>query len=117
MGALVYPSHCLNLLDYGVLDEVKDAYCFLLDVFKRAGEEPPKNRCEQNGILINRYLDCAVIDSVHQLRKDARLTGYDTVLGAFEEGAHLFKGSTFREKTHLQIAVRNRSCILKYFIP
>ena len=66
MGALVYPSHCLNLLDYGVLDEVKDAYCFLLDVFKKAGEEPPKNRCEQNGILINRYLDCAVIDSVHQ---------------------------------------------------
>lgn len=117
VGALIYPSFCLNLLDFGVLDEVKDAYNFLLEVFRKTGEEPPVNRCEQNGILVNRYLDCAVINSVHQLRKDAGLTTYDTVVGAFEEGDLLFDGSAFREKTHLQIAVRNRSCILKYFSP
>ena len=117
VGALIYPGLCLNLLDFGVLDEVKDAYNFLLDVFSKAGEEPPRNRCELNGILVNRRLDCAVMNSVHQLRKEAGLTAYDTVLGAFEEGAPLFDGSAFREKTHLQIAVRNHSCILKYFLP
>ena len=117
VGALIYPSRCLSLLDFGVLDEVKDACNFLLDVFRKTGEEPPRNRCELNGILVNRQGDCAVMNSVHQLRKEAGLTAYDTVLGAFEEGAPLFDGSAFREKTHLQIAVRNHSCILKYFLP
>lgn len=117
LGSLIYPSLCLNLLDFGVLDEVKDAYSFLLNVLKKARNEPPKNRCEQNGIFVNRALDCAVINSVHQFRRDAGLPEYDTVMGAFEEGTRLFEGSAFKERTHLQIAVRNRSCILKYFSP
>lgn len=117
VGAIIYPGLCLNLLDFGVIDEVRDAYSFLLEVFKKAEDDPPVNHCEQNGILVNRPLDCAVIESVHQLRRDAGLPAYDTVLGAFEEGPPLFEGSAFRERTHLQIAVRNRSCILKYFKP
>jgi hypothetical protein len=40
-----------------------------------------------------------------------------TVRGVFVEGNPAFPGSQIYAKTHVQIAVRDSSCILGYFLP
>lgn len=39
----------------------------------------------------------------------------DTVKGVFTEGTPLYEGSGFREKTHIQIVVRDSQCIKGLF--
>lgn len=75
----------------------------------------PQNTKQDNGVYLKRDLDCAVIETCHKLREKLGHQRYDTVYGVFEEGGSLFDGSGFREKTHVQIAVRNTECILGYF--
>jgi hypothetical protein len=42
---------------------------------------------------------------------------YDTVRGAFLEGDPIYPGAGFSREAHIQIAVRNRACILGVFRP
>ena len=42
---------------------------------------------------------------------------FDTVYGYFQEGKEAFPGAGVREKSHIQICVKNLSCIKGYFIP
>lgn len=68
-----------------------------------------------------RYLDCAVIETLHQAREmrnrqlmaesKGEMPPYATVRGAFFEGTPLYPGAGFRAKTHVQICVRDLSCI------
>lgn len=116
IGAFIYPGLCLNLTDYGVMRELADAYQFLADSSHATKVVLPRNSHESNGILLRRSLDCAVIKTVHQLREDSGADAYDTVYGVFEEGAALYSGAGFKERTHVQIAVRNTDeCVLGYF--
>jgi hypothetical protein len=115
IGAFVAPGLCLNLTDYGVGSELKKAFNALRRLSEASGAPLPENSATENGIFLNRRLDCAVIKVVHQLREDDSLPAYDTVYGVFEEGNPLFVGSAFKEKTHVQIAVRNPDCIIGYF--
>jgi hypothetical protein len=40
-----------------------------------------------------------------------------TVRGAFEEGDEPFPGAALKKETHIQVAVRDRQCILGLFRP
>jgi hypothetical protein len=113
VGALVYPGLCLNLMDYGVIEELRVAY----EVLKtsRNGKEMPTNSSPKNGVPLSRRLDCAVIEMLHQLRSEAELDSYDTVFGVFEEGDVAYPGAAFKEKTHIQLGVRNLDVIVGYF--
>jgi len=71
----------------------------------------PENSADQ----LRRNLDCAVIRRLPTILEAQHLPAVDTVKGVFTEGAPLFPGSGFREKTHIQIAVRNRQCIKGVF--
>lgn len=81
--------------------------------------------CNQGGNdLLKRYLDCAVIQTLHKIRDEVSATGndgllppYQTVRAAFREGERLYPDMCFHEKTHIQIAVRDPSCIKGYFRP
>lgn len=116
IGAFIIPGLCLNLTDYGVKDEIKHAHYFLVEsICKGSKIAMPQNDKLENGVFLKRDLDCAVIETLHKLRMKLDLPPYDTVYGVFEEGGSLFDGSGFREKTHVQIAVRNTECILGYF--
>jgi len=42
---------------------------------------------------------------------------FDSVRGMFIEGSTLYPKSGFREKNHIQIAIRNPNCIKGFFIP
>jgi len=115
VGAFIHPGLCLNLTDYGVMEEIKSAYNILRAFSESAGTPLPENKVQDEGIFLQRHLDCAVIKTVHALREEGQELAYDTVYGVFEEGKELFDGSGFREKTHVQMAVRNLDCIIGYF--
>lgn len=117
VGAYVQPGLCLNLTDFGVVQELRFAYEFLASLTKQSGSPLPRNTAQQDGIFLRRALDCAVVKMLHQLRADAEDPPYDTVYGVFFEGKELYEGSGFHEKTHVQIAVVNPACILGYFRP
>ena len=61
LGAFAYPGNCLNLTDYGVMDELALAYRATETLFKRAETPLPANSDRRNGIYMRRQLDCAVI--------------------------------------------------------
>lgn len=117
VGALIHAGRCLNLTDYGATEEIKLAYEYLKKMSETSGSPLPKNDRDDNfGTPVRRYLDCAVLQTVHQLRKRDNQSPYDTVMGVFEEGGPLFDGSAIRERTHIQIAVLNAAdCIVGYF--
>ncbi len=70
----------------------------------------------ENDRLMHR-LDCAAIN--YGLPWLTGLFGieFQTVRSVFQEGKPVFEGSDIREKSHIQIAVRDPSCILGYFKP
>jgi hypothetical protein len=57
--------------------------------------------------LLQRYLDCAVINHTHSINKRADRKPFETVRGVFLEGKRIYETSGFYEKTHIQICVRN----------
>ena len=54
-------------------------------------------------------------ETLHRTREEIGQPRYDTVTAFFENGDIAFPGAGFKEKTHLQIAVRNPAVILGYF--
>ncbi len=114
LGAVIDLGRCCNLLDVAALKEVKEAHNFLVVTQKAAAAPMPQNKGTDRAA---RFLDQAVITTMHQVRDVCQLAPYDTVRGAFWEGADLYEGSSFAAKNHVQIAVRNRQCIKAYFRP
>ncbi len=85
----------------------------IVATFEDKGLALPKNRGAQGKI---RELDCFVINQCLKLMKKQGLE-YDTVRGAFLEGDPVYPDAGFSRESHIQIAVRNPSCILGVFRP
>jgi len=100
------------------LSLLKIGYKELKKSEKRYGVKIPKNLpLKENGDLLIRYLDCAVIQSIHQFNKDRNGKEFDSVRGVFFEGDELYPNAWFKENNHIQIAIRNPNCIKGYFVP
>jgi len=118
IGAVIDLGRCLNLLDAASLEIVKEGYTILRNTSNIAGTELPRNKLLNNsGDLLLRYLDCAVIQSVHTSIEERSEPPYDSVRGAFWEGSELYPDAGFKEKNHIQICVRNPNCIKGFFLP
>lgn len=113
LGAIIDLGHCLDLMDSKYLDVLKVSYDYLCESSKKHKLELPKN----NKDLLVRYLDCAVIETAHELNIKLGKTDYDSVRGVFFEGNDLYENAGFKEKNHIQIAIRNQECIKGFFIP
>lgn len=113
VGAVIGLGFCLDLTTKAGLDTVASAYRELRKVVETAGDdvELPKNHPD----LLRRYLDCAVINHLHQIREDAGERPFDSVRGVFIEGKELYPTSGFHHKTHIQIAIRSTECIKGVF--
>jgi hypothetical protein len=108
LGVAICLGRCLDLTDSEFIHEVKTAYTSLASI----KSELPVNA---KGFL--RYLDCAVIEAVHTMRKDLKLPPYDSVRSVFWEGTEPYDGAGFRDKNHIQICIRNPNCIKGLFLP
>lgn len=118
IGAVIDLGHCLNLTDGKSINLLKRQY----DIFKMemdiANKKMPVNKdINGNTDKLLRRLDCAVIENMHQERKIFNRPAFDSVRGIFFEGSPIYQGSEFRERTHVQICIRNPNCIKGYFAP
>lgn len=125
IGAVIDLGHCLDLANRENLELVRLAYKAFKAEQTAAGFSLPDNRSvkgqpDQDRVL--RFLDCAVIRHLHTAidrvpEKNRIVQPFDTVRGMFTEGKKLYPGCGYREKTHVQIAVRNSACIKGLFFP
>lgn len=113
LGAIIDLGHCLDLIDSKYLDVLKVSYDYLCLSSKEHNLEIPKNSKD----LLIRNLDCAVIETAHELNLTLGKADYDSVRGVFFEGNDLYENAGFKEKNHIQIAIRNQECIKGFFIP
>lgn len=117
LGAIIDLGHCLDLLDSKYLEVLKESYGFLCAMSNKFELELPSNLTSPTGELLRRDLDCAVIETAHEINRDLQRPEYDSVKGVFLEGNDLYKNPGFKEKNHIQIAIRNQACIKGFFIP
>lgn len=115
VGAIIDLGECLNLLDSRFIDIVKKAHEDLTFAHEEAQEPIPSNSGGPDRLL--RRLDYAVIQMLHTTREHRNEPAFDTVRAAFIEGEPLYKGAGFYTKNHIQICVRNLSCVKGYFRP
>jgi hypothetical protein len=116
IGAVIDLGFCMNLVDRPALLELKAAHDDMEADFKVLEQPLPRNEGPTDDLL-RRFLDKAVFDHVHTLREDRGLDEYQTVRSPFLEGKPLYENTFFKLKTHIQIAVRDHTCIKGYFLP
>lgn len=114
LGAVIDLGNCLNLADAEALKQVRAAHDEYERLCDSAGIQKAKNRGPD---LRARYLDCAVMESLHQLNQVEGELAFDTVRGFFIEGRELYDGAGFRELDHIQICVRSLDQIIGFFWP
>lgn len=111
VGAVINPGLCLDTSSASGLQIVRDAYQQFAQL-SAAGQQPtPRNSKD----LRRRDLDCAVMKLAHRVRQEQNLPAADSVRGVFVEGDPIYENAGFREKTHVQLAVRNPDCIKGVF--
>jgi hypothetical protein len=113
VGAVLELGRCFNLMEYGLLAELQDAFEVAELTYLAAGLAFPENRVGAD--LVKRYRDKLVMDSVHALRARQKLAAYQSVRAAFQEGESVYPTAGFRRKTHIQIAILDPQCIKGYF--
>ena len=101
-----------------MLQLLKSSYEIFKSIYEKTGGTLPENRPIGNSKdLLARELDCAVFETLHEIRKAEDERFFDSVRGVFWEGDALYPGAGFREKDHIQICIRNPNCIKGYFLP
>jgi len=111
VGAIIKLGRCLDLSEIRSTELLADAFGPFAREQARQKQPLPRNKGKR------RELDCAVIDfAAKQIRKKTG-QAVQTVRGAFLEGGPIFPGSSLLKETHIQIAVRDISCIIGLFRP
>lgn len=118
VGALLQLGNCFDLMDTRFTKNLGEAYATFATLSKRSKTPLPRNTGKTKDLMLRR-LDCAVIKWNLELLAGLAENSikYDTVRCGFVEGKPAFKGSGIREKSHVQLAVRNPSCIIGVFRP
>lgn len=111
VGAVIDLGYCLDLTTSRGLQATKTAFTELQQIHTVAGDRLPENY--PNGAL--NYLDCKVLNHLHYMQAVDGKPAFDTVKGVFIESPPLYEGSAFGVKNHIQIAVRNPTCIKGVF--
>jgi len=100
IGAVLDLGYCLDLLDYKSLTILKTAYTVLTQGI-RSSEFQVKNRPAKGNPdeLLIRELDCAVVETVHTINRDASRRPFDSVRGVFWEGICFIQTQDFGKRT------------------
>jgi hypothetical protein len=112
VGAIIDLGLCLDLTTLAGVTEVKAAYGVYVELIRASASQVlPTNSKDK----LRRSLDCAVINTLCTIRLNSGQAPIDTVKGVFLEGGPIYPDAGILEKTHIQICVRNRSCIKGVF--
>lgn len=84
VGAYIDLGVCLNLVEQRAINELILAHKALKALMDSANKEMPVNISGDSGRdFMWRNLDCAVINTVHELRRENNAPEYNTVRGVF----------------------------------
>jgi hypothetical protein len=114
LGAIIDLGNCLNLIDSEHLELVRAAHQAYLQLCQISGLKPAQNKGKD---LRARYLDKAVIETLHRLRQDEKQQPFDSVRAFFVEGEPLYEDAGLHSLDHIQICVRDPRNIVGYFLP
>lgn len=117
VGAVINLGSCFDLFDRAAIKSLESAYSGFRNLFDGVIEYPsnkPGYKGDQDNL--RRELDCSVLNYTLGFHERNGIS-YDSVRGLFPEGVAVLEGSSIMSKTHIQISVRNRSCIIGYFRP
>ena len=120
IGAIIDPGLCLDLTEEASLTLIQQAHANLVRAYSGIESPMPVNEPghPSDNDFVKRYLDCAVINFLHQTRAIAVLEPFDTVRAPFLEGGPLYEGAKIAAKTHVQWCVRSpKRGIIGYFRP
>jgi hypothetical protein len=112
VGAIIDLGLCLDLTTLSGVSEVKAAYHAFVELIRASDSLAiPTNSKDK----LRRSLDCAVINTLCDIRMTSGQAPIDTVKGVFLEGGPIYPDAGILEKTHIQICVRNHGCIKGVF--
>lgn len=114
VGAVIDLGFCLDLISSAGIAAVKHAHEIFVLMAREAGVPVPRNRGGGEDLLL-RELDCAVINHLHAVRSEAGFAPFQSVRGLFVEGDRIYENAGFFEKTHVQVCVRDTTCIKGVF--
>ncbi len=119
VGCLFSLRSCLDMTTKAGRLEFEDAYIHLQSGFLQTGRTLPINvpaQREDQEVLL-RGLDRAVFCLMHARREAVTAKGpVQAVRGAFRQGVEIAPSSGFHRDSHVQIALRDFSCIRGWFL-
>lgn len=121
VGAILRVQHWLDMTTQDGIKEFTFAYPSLLAGLAATGSPVPKNAAasEDDADIILRKLDNAVFTFIHDIRANNSppSPSFQAVRGAFYQGPEVAPKSGFRAGTHVQLALRDNSCVEGWFLP
>lgn len=120
IGAVLDMGHCFDLTCRENLLILQDTWHNIVEPTIKGGTTLKPNKAGkkgENGELMLRFLDCYVINALHEFNRNNGFEAYDSVRGAFWEGEEIYATAGFREKNHIQICMCNPKRILGLFLP
>jgi hypothetical protein len=108
VGAIIQLGNCYDLMDTRNTADLRRGANAFLEVAAAAEAAIPKN------VRGGHYLDCAILNWwLDRLGEQGNV--YQTVRRGFEEGEPVSPGMAITMASHVQIAVRDPSCVLGVF--
>lgn len=115
IGAVLDLGYCFDLTHREDIDLLSTAWVNLVESNISLVNKASKRG--ENGELMLRYLDCYVINALHEFNKSNGIRPFDSVRAAFWEGQEIYPTAGFREKSHIQLCICNPNCVLGLFLP
>lgn len=103
IGATIQLGRCLNLLDVEYMTSLAAVYA----AFAALGVATLPRNTNRGAHYLDRY----IIDAHCREIEEAGLAPVQTVRGSFAEGSPVYAGSKILDKSHVQIAVRDATCL------
>ncbi len=119
VGAILCVARCWDMMGVAGRNEFQVALAALGEAEEERGVDMPMNDAADplEEVSLVRSLDCAVFNMGHKLREDRGELPYQAVRAAFYQGRRIVESSEFRKGSHIQLAVRDPSCVLGWFLP
>ncbi|WP_025139596.1 hypothetical protein [Achromobacter sp. DH1f] len=119
VGVVLCVQHWLDMTTQEGLQEFALAHAAFIRLFDHKGVQHPENvrANDDDADILLRKLDNAVFTHLHEVRDEVPMLPYQAVRAAFPQGQPIAANSGFRFDTHIQIAVRDDTCILGWFYP
>ncbi len=119
LGAVIHLGNCFDFMDVRSTRILAEAFPKFIERQESLGQELPANEARNDGDkdLLRRKLDCSMINWLCDVMEENQSKPFDSVRGMFQEAKPAFVGSSIFLKSHIQLSIRNTSCILGYFRP